>query len=442
MLPSPPKTTKRVPGRWSELTVTGNDLVPEVSTSLPWLSAEDFEHVVHRATEGTGFSFEHDLERRPDLILGERDIGLDTSETRKRLLLGVGLGVGGLLVIAVGFVFFLPNSGAFGLTLLFETGGAVAAAAGLTVAMQSRWESDLLRVRLDPTTTRVHGASPSIPGKLPSLSVKVFLGRVTSSSTSSKSGTFRSLQRVLPSLAPSGEASEIASKLAELARNLTPSSLPGSPLRTVPAPGSSDRRSSNLVPLVSKLGRPEWYDYSRRFGWLRVAALVVPMMLLMSGAFLMLTPWSYQRIDFTPAGPSTQSLPGEPWSPTGATSGELWWYTYDPATAAEVNNVPVVVALCPIGTTTLDPSSCRSAIGGSLTPLTYGDSTISIPPGWHVVANVTVSDICPGCHTSVRFNSPEIGLGLGLTLAGIGVVVPSAIIWLRTRARAKSAWPE
>ena len=174
---------------------------------------------------------------------------------------------------------------------------------------------------------------------------------------------------------------------------------------------------------------------------LRVTPMVGPMILLMAGGFLVFLPWNDQRIDFSTAGPSVQSFADEPWSPTGATSGELWWYTYDPATAAEVNNVPVVVALCPTGIVTVDSSSCRSAIGGPFTPLTYHDTTISIPAGWHLVANVTVPDICAGCHTSVRFDSPEVALGLGVTLAGIAVLVPSVFIWLRTRARVKSAWP-
>jgi hypothetical protein len=272
--------------------------------------------------------------------------------------------------------------------------------------------------------------------------VRVFSGRVTSSSTSSKSGTYRSLRKVLPSSALSGEASQVASKLAELARSWAPTSLAASTLPAVPTSLPARRRSSNLVALVSKSGRPEWHDYPRWFVWLRVTAMIVPMMLLMFGAFLVFLPWNDQRVDFTAAGPSTQSLAGEPWSPTGPTSGELWWYTYNPATGAEVNNVPVVVALCPLAINTIDPSSCRSAFGGPLTPLTSSDSSISIPGGWHVVANVTVSEICAGCHTSVRFDSPEVALGLGLTLAGLAVLVPSVIIWLRTRAKVNSAWPE
>jgi hypothetical protein len=440
--PSPEKTTKRSPGRWGELTVTGNDLVPEVSITLPWLSAEDFERVVHQAADGTGFSFEHDVERRPDLVLGERDIGLDTAETRRRLLAGIGLGVAGVLVLAASFILLVPDPGAFNLLIPATLVGSVALAGGLPLATQSRWESDLLRVRLDPGTTRALGASRSVPGKSPSLSVKVFLGRVTSSSTSTKGGTFRSLQRVLPSPALSGEASQIASRLAELARNLIPTSVHGSPPRTIPTPGTASRGSPNLVPLVSKSGRPEWNDYPRWFVWLRVIALIVPMMLLIFGPFLILLPWNDQRVDFTPGGPSTQSLSAEPWSPAGATSGELWWYTYNPATSEEVNNVPVVVALCPTGATTINASSCVSATGGPLLAQMYGDTTISIAPGWHVVASLNVSEICAGCHTSVRFDAPLVALGIGVTLAGVAVLVPSVVIWLRIKARVKSVWPE
>lgn len=439
--PTPPRTTKRLPGRWSELTVTGSDLVPEVSTTLPWLSAEDFERVVQRATEGAGFSFEHDLERRPDVVLGERDIGLDPSQTRRSLLLGIGLGVGGLLVLAMGFLFLLPVGGGFGPILLLEVVGASAAVSGLTVATQSRWESDLLRVRLYPPSTRVRGGGAFPSGNRPPLSVRVFLGRVTSSSTSSRGGTFRSLRRVLPAPALSGEASEIASRLVQVAQGWTPSLPSGSPLPRDRPPVPARPRPSHLLPLAYQSARPEWHDYPRWFVWLRVFALIVPMVLLMFGPMLLLLPWNYQRVDFTPGGPSTQSIPGESWSPTGATSGEVWWYTYDPATAAEVNNVPVVVALCPIGTVTVDPGACRSVDGSSFAPATQGDYPISIPVGWHLVANVTVSGICPGCHTSVRFSSPEMALGFGLTLAGVGVLVPSVALWLRTRSRVSSAWP-
>ena len=438
--PSAAKPTRRVPGRWGELTVTGNDLVPEVSVALPWLSAEDFERAVHQATDGLGFSFEADLQRRPDVVLGERDVGLDTVETRRRLLLGIGLGAVGLLLIAVGVGVLLPSSGSLGLILLAEMGGAVAAATGLTLATQSRWESDLLRVRLDPATTRVLEASTKPFGKPAGLSVRVFLGRVTSSSTSSRSGTFRSLLKVLPSSNLSAEAAAIAARLTEVARNLAPNSVRGTPLTTTPA--SLSRRSSHLAPLVSKSGRPEWFDYPRWLVWLRVTTLIVPMILLMFGPFLMFMPWNYQRVDFTPTGPSTQALAAEPWSPTGGTSGELWWYTYNPVTSADVNNVPVVVALCPIDTLAIDPSVCRSVVAGSFTALTNGDTSISIPEGWHVVANVTVSEICSGCHTSIRFSAPAMAIGLGLTLAGVAVLVPSVVIWLKLRARVKSAWPE
>ena len=169
--------------------------------------------------------------------------------------------------------------------------------------------------------------------------------------------------------------------------------------------------------------------------------MVAPMVLLMFGPLLMLLPWNYQRIDFTPGSLGTQGLPAEPWTPTGATSGELWWYTYNPAISAEVNDVPVVVALCPMGTTAIDPGMCHPPAGSTFASLTHADYSVSIPEGWHVVAEVNVSSICSGCHTSVRFSTPATALGLALTLAGIGVLVPCIVIWLRVRARTKSAWP-
>jgi hypothetical protein len=439
---SPPKTTNRVPGRWAELTVSGNELVPEISTTLPWLSAEEFEHVVHQAAEGTGFSFEHDVERRPDFVLGERDIGLDSAKTRERLFLGIALVAAGFLVMLIILVVLIPNTGPIDLILLGTILASVAIGSGAHLATQSRWESDLLRVRLDPGTTRGYGSTSSVPGKHGLLSVRVFLGRVTSSSMGTEGGTIRSLQKVLPSASTSREPSEIASRLAELARKMPATASDAPHLRTVASSVSTRRRSPHLLPLVSKSGRPEWYDYPRKFVWLRVVALTVPMMLLIFGPFLMLFPWNYERVDFIPGGPSTQSIPGEAWSPTGATNGELWWYTYNPATSSEPNNVPVVVALCPVGTDAIYPSVCRPATGSSLAPLTYSDSSISIPAGWHVVANVNVSDICAGCHTSVRFSSPALALGLGVTLAGVAVLLPSVVLWLRIRANVKSAWPE
>lgn len=436
--PTTETTTSRAPGRWSELTVTGETLAPEVRTTIPWVSPEEFKRYVHQVGEASGFSFEHELERRPDLALGERDLGLDRSQTRRRMLLGVALGGGGVVALALGFLFLFPLAAAFGLFLLLMFPAIAAATVGLTIAMQSRWESDLLRVRLDPSTTRTAGRPPALPGRHAPLSVRVFVGRVTSSSTSSKSGTFRSLLGVVPVPTPPREATEIAIRIGELARSSPPG--PVSPALDVRVPPG--RRSANLVPLSSKSRRPEWYDYPRWFGTLRAVALIVPMLLLMAGAFLVALPWDNQRIDFTPGGPATQSIPGEPWSPTGGTNGELYWYTYDPASSAEVNNVAVVVALCPVGTTFIDPSTCQPVGSGTFVPQTYDDLTISIPAGWHVVAWVNVSAICLGCHTSVRFDAPELAIGIGLLIAGTAVLLPSVVVWKRTRTRVRSMWPD
>lgn len=441
--PSSTKSTKRVPGRWSELTVTGDELSPEASVTIPWLSAENFERVVHSATEGEGFSFEHGLERRPDVVLGERDIVLDRAETRRRLLLGVGVGVLGLFFTILGVTVFLPSAALFGLTFPALVAGALAMATGLTVGTQSRWESELLRVRLDPLTTRAKGPHLTISGKNRPLSVKVFAGRVASSSTSSKAGTFRSFQEAIPSSFLSGVASHVASRISELAQSVRPNLLPGSALpASAVAPVSEGRRSANFLPLVSKFGRPEWYAYPRWFAWFRVAAMMGPMVFLIFGPLLMALPWNYQTVNFTSASPSSQSLPGEAWSPTGATDGQIWWNTVNRVTGGEVDNVPVTVALCPIGTAAIDPSSCRPALGSSLTAATSGSGAVSIPGGWRVVAMANVSDICSDCRTTVQFSSPELALGLGLTLVGVGVLVLCAVVWVRTRRRVRSVWPE
>lgn len=431
----PRKTTRRVPGAWNVASLTAERVGPESRLAIAWLPPEKFRVIIHQAGAESGFGSQNDV-KRPDIVVVERDLALDRKQTSSRLISGTLLGILGLAVFATEFTVFPIESvglvGFFTITMV----GAGLAVGGLTIATESRWQSEIIRVRLDPASTRVSkAADPSVSrGQL--LDLRLFEGRVSSTSSSAQSGTFRRLVGVLAAQGASGSSGEFASRLMALASLEAGNATLETGVRTVSGAAAPDH---NLVPQESNSKRPVWYDYPPRFNWIRVFALLVPMMLLIWGPMLLVLPTNFQHVSYVEGSSPVQSLAVEPWSPTGSTTGDLYWETYNAVSGAVVEGVTIQIALCPGGATAIGPS-CHAPINGPTGPA-QGHVSVSIPNDWHLVTSVNTSALCQQCKSYVSLDSPATGWGLGLTLAGIAVVVPASIGWIRLRARVRSSWP-
>ena len=429
-------TTKRAPGGWNVSAISGERLQPEVAAEIPWLSPERFRALVHQVGAGAGYSSQNDV-KQPDVVVIEKDLALDRRATRRRMFPGIALGVAGAATIAFDFAFLPTFESSFFLLLLFPIVGALLGASGFTLALQSEWQSDVIRVRLDPDSVRATRGSgvPRTPGG--PLRLRVFSGRVASSTTSTKSGSYRGLVRVLPgteALAHRFADSLVALAPLEAAKETPPPSARG-PART------AGRADPNLVPQESGAARPIWYAYPERFNTLRAVILIVPMMFLIWGPMLLLLPWDYQHVGLTNASSTVQGIPPESWSPTGSTPGELYWSTYDAVTDSQVGGVPVTIALCPVGSLGIGTSTCQAPLSGA-NGADQGDLSLSIPSGWHLVVSENTTALCGQCKTSVTFDSPSLAVGIPVTIAGVAVAVPGGLYWFRLRARVRSSWPE
>lgn len=427
-------TTRRSTGSWSQYSISGARLPSEVSATIPWLPPDRYRALVHQAGAELGFGSRHDV-KQPDVVVLERDLALDKRGTRLRLLTGIGLGLGGLALIAVILLYVQALATNIFVLVIPIAVSAIFAAGGLTVATESRWESEIVRVRLDPSTTKVRGKNPTPSIKGEPLKLHIFCGRVASKSTSSKTGTFRSLVGIVPSSAIAGEAARLATRLADLAP-LQSNQSPSSPVAKVPrAPADP-----NLVPVESASARPVWYAYPRNFGYFRAVALLVPMMLLIWGPMALILPWDYQHVSFEQTSPNSQIMTAEAWSPSGSTWGELSWSTFNTLTQTYANDFPVVIAACPAGIDSILAGTCGAPFDNPA-GMGEGDVGITVQNGWHLVVEENSSALCQSCRTEVSFDSPAIAWGFGMTLAGVGVVVPCAIYWIRIRRQVKSTWP-
>lgn len=433
--PPPASSTRRSTGAWSRDSIASDLLRPEAAAEIPWVTPEKFRAIVYQASAELGFGSQHDV-KRPDLVVVERDLALDRHATRARLFFGVTMGVAGLLLLA-GLFTFPPVFGAsFSVIILVAAISALLAVGGLTVGTESRWQSEIIRVRVDPALTRVQAASERRTSPRAPLRLLIFQGRVTSSSSSTKSGTYRTLLQVISTGGQGSDAKSFAVRLQEVA--------PLEPDRGRQASSAAPSNhpvDPNLVPVESDSKRPVWYAYPKNMGWLRATALMIPMMLLIWGPMALVLPWDFQHVSYETTSAEVQSMPMEAWSPTGSTWGELSWSTYNALTGADQNDYPVEIATCPAGVYSIDLGTCHASIDGP-SGAVQGDTTISIQNGWHLVLVENSTALCHDCKTEVSFGSPAIAWGLAMTVAGIGVAVPAAVYWVRLRARVKSTWPE
>lgn len=441
MVATPPvRPTKRAPGSWNLQSVSQDKLSPEIELRLPWLSPDAFNRVCEEVAAYHGFSTGKSgsvTSKRPDLYAADRGLALDSQRTRRALITGIVLGVSGvaLFVVEFAFLFTLITSGILAI-LIGEFAAAILGTTGLTIATQSKWEGDVFRVRLLPKSTRP--GPKGLPPPAGDLAVGLYLGRVRSSSTSTKSGTYRSLKEAVPGPSYDGEARAVASELLAAA-NREASALPR-PLPPPPPLSPWVRQApSHLVPLMTDTPQPIWYAYGRGFPQITVMATMVSMMLIIFGVIFGALPLAGD-VTLSHVQGQTEGFPADGWSPTGSTAGTLFWNTFNVTSNEYVRGPPVTAAICPgnvVGV--IEPSVCTMASGDPFITSPPNGISLTVPNGWHVIMNVTGE--CEGCSTTFSWSAPDLTILIGVTGTGVVMAVVGLVLRQRERKRAKSQWP-
>ncbi|MDE1821895.1 MAG: hypothetical protein KGJ23_13975 [Euryarchaeota archaeon] len=432
------KRKTRSPGKWSTSAATSSKLAPEADATIPWIPPASFVSASRRAMEDLGYT-PVEIPKRPDAALGERNLSLDEGSTRQQMVRGIVLFavcLGSTALILIPSVFWAIVLSAAPLLFVLPIAIGLGLGLGTTLSMRSLWQSEVLRIRLDPASTRLGKAlSPSMGAG--NLHLRIFVGTVRSRTTGSKTGTWRSVWKTVPSPSSAPGASRVLSALTQAVGaepNVGESSPKVLPSLTSPVEGRK-RRSATPANAGTT-----WKQYP---SWFRVVGILTLLLVVLSltlGA-LSFNPWRVSNLAVEPGGPGVLNSRPVPWSPFGPPVAYITWGAWVTSTNTAITGISMDLALCPSGTSTLVPAQCRPAMSGSFTVQDAGNVTVTMPNGWHVLFIVNSSQLCGGCYAWAGFEVPLVFQGALLLGVGTVSVITMLATWLYLRPAASRAWP-